>query len=600
MKQIFNNNENNAVKDRIFTPLYGVKLQDGLFCEVFHKNFEYLKKIDVDAALYWFRKKAGKNAPGKPYRGHFEDNIKGQTAGMILMGAGNALRWEKNKELEDIVNTIVAEMKDCSEDDGYLMAVPKMQFGTLEYPHYVRIWLTYGLYGAALGGNEDALEMLRTWQDWCNQCDDLPIIRYTSLSFQGVVCSPFVYNTPIGKKEDIEVTQKYYEEDWRLGQFIMRENNCIQKRNQPGYEPHPHGTELEAFEGYLDLYRATGKYYYMRAVLNAYQMYKEEWQHVGGGIVMCEFGDSHPGCYWLTPPRPYNELCCTSFWILLNQRLHRMFPEEEKYVNEIETSLYNVAIANQDGEEGIRYFAWIDQHKSKGGLVHCCCGVGTRLFGMLPEFLYSVNNEELYCDIYNASEFVWEREEGNVSVCTRTKMPYDGAVEIAITTQKAQEFSVHLRIPEWAAKKVQVYLDGAPAAEGNPGSYVTVSGSWEGTHTVSFELEFALRKFKYTGAEQVYDRNAEPPQRYERYALTYGPLLMAVKGKGNDREFAPGGMDEQFYMGILPEEYLPRLRKAANEPVFEVEGTEYEVVPYFGIDNDTRFSCYPLFPVTGA
>ena len=50
MKQIFNNNENNAVKDRIFTPLYGVKLQDGLFCEVFHKNFEYLKKIDVDAA----------------------------------------------------------------------------------------------------------------------------------------------------------------------------------------------------------------------------------------------------------------------------------------------------------------------------------------------------------------------------------------------------------------------------------------------------------------------------------------------------------------------------------------------------------------------
>ena len=267
MKQIFNNNENNAVKDRIFTPLYGVKLQDGLFCEVFHKNFEYLKKIDVDAALYWFRKKAGKNAPGKPYRGHFEDNIKGQTAGMILMGAGNALRWEKNKELEDIVNTIVAEMKDCSEDDGYLMAVPKMQFGTLEYPHYVRIWLTYGLYGAALGGNEDALEMLRKWQDWFNQCDDLPIIRYTSLSFQGVVCSPFVYNTPIGKKEDIEVTQKYYEEDWRLGQFIMRENNCIQKRNQPGYEPHPHGTELEAFEGYLDLYRATGKYYYMRAVL---------------------------------------------------------------------------------------------------------------------------------------------------------------------------------------------------------------------------------------------------------------------------------------------------------------------------------------------
>ena len=106
-----------------------------------------------------------------------------------------------------------------------------------------------------------------------------------------------------------------------------------------------------------------------------------------------------------------------------------------------------------------------------------------------------------------------------------------------------------------------------------------------------------MRQFKYTGAEQVYDRNAEPPQRYERFALTYGPLLMAVKGKDNDREFAPNGIDEQFYMGMRSEEYLSRLKKAEGMPVFEVEGTEYEVVPYFAIDSDTRFSCYPLFPV---
>jgi len=26
----------------------------------------------------------------------------------------------------------------------------------------------------------------------------------------------------------------------------------------------------------------------------------------------------------------------------------------------------------------------------EGGLFHCCCGVGTRLFGLLPEFIYSV------------------------------------------------------------------------------------------------------------------------------------------------------------------------------------------------------------------
>ncbi|MCL2880420.1 MAG: glycoside hydrolase family 127 protein, partial [Treponema sp.] len=381
-KQIVNNNSKNKIPDRIFSPLGGITLNDGLFSRVFNYNRKFLQKIDLDAALYWFRKRAGKNAPGQPYRGHFEDNIKGQTAGLILMGAGNALRWVHDLDLEKLVNTIIDEIDDCSEDDGYLMAVPKEQFGTLEYPHYVRIWLTYGLYAAALGGNLKAMDMLRKWQDWFNSCDDLPIIKYLSLSFQGVVASPFVYNTPVGKKEDIDTTIKYYEEDWRLGQFIMREKDSIGTRRQPGIEPHPHGTELEALEGYLDLYRATGKHYYLRAVLNAYEMYKHDWQHVGGGIVMCEFLDAYPGCNWLSPPKPYNELCCTSFWILLNQRLHRLFPDKEEYVMEIEKSLYNVAIANQEEDKGIRYFAWIDKHKSDSGLVHCCCGVGTRLYSI--------------------------------------------------------------------------------------------------------------------------------------------------------------------------------------------------------------------------
>src|SRR5690606_30971961 len=100
------------------------------------------------------------------YRGHFEDNIKGQTAGLFLMGAGHALRWQEDKQLRRRLDTIVAEIGDCAEADGYLMAVPKTEFGTLEYPHYVRIWLTYGLTAAALAGHPDAFGLLRRWQNW--------------------------------------------------------------------------------------------------------------------------------------------------------------------------------------------------------------------------------------------------------------------------------------------------------------------------------------------------------------------------------------------------------------------------------------------------
>ncbi len=594
-KQWIDNNSKNKIPDRLFTPLHGVRLGESLFAQVFQNNIGFLKRIDLDAALYWFRRRAGKEAPGEPYRGHFEDNIKGQTAGLLLMGAGNALRWADEPDLNDLVDTIVGEIKACSEPDGYLMAVPKEQFGTLEYPHYVRIWLTYGLYAAALGGNPDALDMLRRWQDWFNACDDLPIIRYLVLAFQGVVCSPFVYNTPVGKWDDIENTVQYYQEDWRLGQFIMREKRCIETRKQPGVEPHPHGTELEALEGYLDLYRATGKHYYLRAVLNAYDMYKKDWQHVGGGIVMCEFLDAYPGCAWLSPPRSYNELCCTSFWIFLNQRLHRLFPEREDYVSEIEKSLYNVAIANQDGNEGIRYFAWLDQHKQRGGLVHCCCGVGTRLYAMLPEFLYSVSEDTISVDIYSESEIDWQRNAGEVKLRTRTKMPYCGAVRIEVETEGGAEFELRLRIPSWATGPVDVNV-GGEVYTGEPGSYLSIFRAWDSLTELSFDLPFGLRATLYTGAEQYSNLHAEPPVEYARYAFEYGPLLMAVKGAAESMAVGSGHTSARIILNNDPKDFKQWLTPTERPLHFAIQSDEGRILaPYFEIGNDERFTCYPAF-----
>ena len=579
-KQWFDNNSKNAIQDKIFTPLRGVKLKEGLFADTFYNNNSYLKKIDMDAMLYWFRKKAGKDAPGEPYRGHFEDNIKGQTAGMVLMGAGNALRWTEDSELSAIVDEIVDEIKACSEEDGYLMAVPKEEFGTLEYPHYVRIWLTYGLYGAALGGNKDALEMLRNWQDWFNQCDDLPIIKYLSLSFQGVVASTFVFNTPIGKKKDIDVTIEYYEEDWRLGQFIMKEANCIQKRNQPGIEPHDHGTELESFEGYLDLYRATGKHYYLRAVLNAYDLYQRDWQHPGSGIVMCEFLDAYPNCNWLSPPKPYNELCCQAFWILLNQRLHRMFPSEERYVNEIEESLYNIAIASQDGDKGIRYFSWIHMYKQEGGLVHCCCGVGTRLFGMLPEFIYSVSDDALYLDIYAASSIDWESAGGKVSVDMQTDMPYNGDVSVTVEPESEHEFSIFARIPKWVKGEVEVLVNGAVHCVAAPGSYAEIRRTWKKGDVINLELPFAFSVTRYVGAEEV--------DNADRYAYVYGPLLMAFKGQ----------LDAYHHIRVPhnPHEQESWLIPDGTPLSFDVaKMDDVKFVPYYSLGSGEPFTCYPVF-----
>ncbi len=581
--QVMDLREKQAVKDELFTPVWGVTLHDGLLKDAFEHNIEYLKSLSVDSILYWFRTRGGEPAPGEPYRGHFEDNIKGQTAGLFLMGAANSLRWQKDEELREKVDTIVSWIDRCREPDGYLMAVPKREFGTREYPHYVRSWLTYGLLAAGLIGNDRAYPMLRSWQEWFNRCDDLPIIRYLLLAFQGIIASTNAYFSPIGTARDLEVAVAYYQEDWRLGQFIMRYEWAVHERIVHGHNNFPHGYELTAIEGYLDLYRATGKAYYLNAVEGAYALYQDQWQHLGGGIVMIENEEMFPGCYWLSPERKYNELCCSVFWVYLNQRLHRLFPLEERYVAEIEKSIYNVAVANQVGGAGIRYHAKLDRHKVQEayGQVHCCEGQGTRLFGALPEFLYSLAADGLFVDLYAASEMTWRHQGNDVTLVTETDMPFDGKVKLTLAMAATTAFTLRLRIPSWVSAPVAIEINGESAHTGEPGSYLVVERTWRDGDTIAFELPMALRAHKYQGAEQV--------EGHERYGYEIGPVLLALVGELNYND----GMNTRLpHAPERPDAWLAAAEGPLRYQVSDMPG--YTLVPYFGV-GDEAFTCYPVF-----
>lgn len=561
------------VKDAVYTPIKGVSLDGGLLKKVFDFNVSFLKHFKLADLSYWFDIKAGRDAMGKPYRGHFEDNLKGQTAFEVLMGAGNALRWTEDMELDNLVGQILDVIKNTAEPDGYCMAIDKVSFAYREYPHYVRIWLTYGLLAAAYGGHEEALEILHRWQDWFNYSRELPIIKYLELAFQGIVASTQAYLSPVGTPRDLEVVEQYYEEDWRLAQFMRMEPNCIQTRFQPGLEPHPHGSEIESLEGYLDMFRATGAYYYLNSVLGAIEMYKKHWQHQGGGIVMCEFLNAAEDSFPLSQTHPYNELCCSSFWIYLHQRLHRLYPDKEEYVSQIESSLYNVVVANQNEDKTIRYFAVLEGKKEDGMVNSCCSGTGTRIYGSLPEFLYSVSKDDVYVDIYSTSTLRY----GKATLRTVTDMPYGHSVRIDVTDVKSP-FRLHLRIPSWA--------DGSFEINGRnclPCRYETFDIA--SNTTFEFDIPVRLRPHIYQGKENI--------PGYVRVGYSYGPLLLSFIGPAEYRYGKIFSVTMEGYNPFAPEEWLER---AEGPMIWRVMGKENTCLcPYMDIGSDKTFVTYPIF-----
>ena len=545
-----------AVEYRINKPMGGVQLTGGALKDAFENNVSFLKKFDMDRMLYWYRVHKGKPAPGVPYAGdagHFENNLKGQTAGEFMMGAGTALLWQEDETLRAMVQGLIAEMDDCRDADGFIIPIPREQFDTKEYPNYTRAWITFGLLDAGYAGESRAFELARDMADYFNHSNVLPYVKDLNLGFQGILANTRMYDAPNGKWEDMQVAIDHYQETWWLKQVIAGDHRAIY--DHPGN--HPHSTLLTTLEGYLDLYRATGEAIYIDAVKSALHMYEDKWQHVGGGINMCEFDTYWPGCNWLSPKHSYNELCSTNFWILLNQRMHLLFPAEAHYVDEMENSIYNVLLAAQVGDVGYHYLNFLERTKDYRYLdrATCCASLGTRLAGLLPQFVYSYAENDVYVDLFAQSRA--ELPNG-VTLRTETNMPEDGHVKIVI--EKAEHpVKLHVRIPRWSVK------DGK--------SYYEIHSDVKDGDVFEYDFAFSLKTTRYTGGEELVGK--------ERWAVEYGPLLYAAMG-------APNPVSVAFD----PEKPEKWFTKNGKKLILKGD-TRHEYWAYKNI-HDEPFSVYPV------
>jgi len=162
---------------------------------------------------------------------------------------------------------------------------------------------------------------------------------------------------------------------------------------------------------------------YLDAALGGWDLFHDNWEHVGGIIAMCEAGywrvnwrrdskgswirlggdkrilepptpdittDFPPHSYYLTPRGHTGETCNNVVWLKFNQKLQQLYPEQEKYTAEIEKSIYNDGLAAQVGAKTIRYHAVMQGQKElskdsdREPKNTCCEGLGTLLYGSLP------------------------------------------------------------------------------------------------------------------------------------------------------------------------------------------------------------------------
>lgn len=196
----------------------------------------------------------------------------------------------------------------------------------------------------------------------------------------------------------------------------------------------PHCYLILSLESFLDLYMATGD----RRPQYSRPSEAGTVQRILQRTYRSSISISEPSPY---PPKSYllrsgtGERGTRSG--VLNQRFHLLYPEEEKYVAEIENHLQR-SHANQTADGKIRYHARLIDRKEDGTDVNTCCeGQGDAAFRSVARFIYTQADDGVYVDLFAASSFAaWEQDGTPIKPTMQTGISYSSEVDIEISTHK--------------------------------------------------------------------------------------------------------------------------------------------------------------------
>ncbi len=550
-------------------PVRGVTLHPGPLRDCFDRNTEYLNRCFGSPYL----SAAGNN--------NWYQQLPASAEGRMLAGAGHTLRWGERADMRRIVDTVVRRVKARQSQEGYCLPYdvafmnPQKDPWKDERRNYDRVGLTRGMLAAGMSGNPDAYGVMRRFYDWLNQSNYYPHLLAGEHDGSAHNCnnghagSLLMFFSPVGKPEDLIAVERYFVQDFFIDQAKNAELLSL------GYYPlhTPHSYVLLAFEAWLDHYRATGAAKYLEAAKGAWRIVKDSYEHVGGTIAICEMG---PGKY---PPGSYHlgkhtgETCGSVFWADFNHRFLQLYPGEECYAAEIEKVIFNVLLAAQDGNGSIRYHNNLHARKENPQCANTCCEVmGVPFIARLPQYVYSIAEDGVYVNLFAASNITWTQAGKNVTLTSRTEFPAGNRVDLMLTHSGSMRMKLRVRVPSWAGGHVPLRVNGIVAATGTPGSYVCLDRTWADSDVVTLELPMKFRVTKYTGLDQ--------DKRRDRYALEYGPILMALVGAAG-LNIAPDAMvaglsrisDSALHFGVAG---YPNCKYA---PYWEVQGEEFTCFP---------------------
>jgi DUF1680 family protein len=279
--------------------------------------------------------------------------------------------------------------------------------------------------------------------------------------------------------------------------------------------------------GSTDYYLETGDAAYWKTLNTLWDDMTKTKMYVTGGVGSRSDGEAFGDAYELPNYLAYGESCAAIGNLMWNWRMLAA-TGDAKFTDVLERALYN-GINSGMSLDGTLYCyrnplafdpATGEKIRNPWYDTTCCPPNLERTFAALPGYFYSTSKDGIYVHLYDNSELDWHLEDGTgLRVTQKTKYPWDGSVEIAVTPTQAASFTFFLRIPGWA-EHARVSVNGEALNGVKPGAYLPIERRWTAGDFIRANFEMA---------PQVLEANPHVVDDMGRVAIQRGPLVYCLE-----------------------------------------------------------------------
>ena len=328
--------------------------------------------------------------------------------------------------------------------------------------------------------------------------------------------------------------------------------------------------------GMADVAAYTGDKGYMTALDSLWDDVVLRNMYITGGIGQSSRNEGFTTDYSLPNMSAYCETCASVGMVLWNWRMNQ-FTGDSKYVDVLERSLYNGALAGIS-LAGDRFF-YVNPLESLGGHHRqawygcaCCPSQICRFLPSIGNYIYGVAKDGVYVNLYIGNTASVQVGRRDITLKQETKYPWDGAVAVTIGCKRPFKSALRLRIPGWC-KNYTLAVNGKAVEVPVENGYAVLNRRWHSGDKVVLNMDMS--------AEIVAaDPRVKEDEGYR--AVQRGPLVYCMEAVDNPGDYETLHLKDGLKFESAWETDLLRgvVTLTAN-----VDGRPLKLIPYYAWDN---------------